>query len=48
MIHRVKALMIKANSQQNKPTESQPTDDGKKAIDPKLALLLGIKNKEAK
>ena len=48
MIHRVKALMVKANSQQNKPTESQPTDDGKKTIDPKLALLLGIKNKEAK
>ena len=48
MIHRVKVLMAKANSQKNKPTESQPKDDGKKTIDPKLALLLGIKNKEAK
>lgn len=48
MIHRVKSLMAKANSQQNKPTESQPKNDGKKTINPKLALLLGIKNKEAK
>jgi ATP-dependent protease ClpP protease subunit len=46
VVERIKTLMAKTKENKTEPTPSQPKADDTKAIDPKLALLLGLNGKD--